>query len=168
MNNFFRALMIWGGIAALIVGAVISLISFLFSAEAGATITFVYLVFSVVIYFTVYRRAFNKEKLLKQGIRAQAKIIKIEETIWSEGTDGNSHPVFKFTIEVTPPNGMTYQTTFRDTRINTFQKAYRQSIPLTVLINPQNPNNILIEKAGNMVVDGKADQWDEAMNELPL
>jgi hypothetical protein len=167
LNRFFRKLMIWGGIAVLLLGIVISAASFLFSAKTGVIFSSVFVVFSLIIYLAVYLPAFRKERILNTGVTAPAKITGIKETLWGEGQGSTFNRVYRIEMEITPPGGLSYRTYINDIRINMFTNAINRKLTVWVKVDPKNREKVIVEKIGEMNA-GSKDVWDDAMNNLNL
>lgn len=105
---------------------------------------FMFLVMApLLIYFFrfLYANVFTREKILKNGLAAKAKILKIvDNSIYVNG-----QPVFKITLEVTSPSQGVYEVT-KDFLVPHMDLALMQpGTIVNVKIDPNNPKNVVFD-----------------------
>lgn len=108
----------------------------------AAGIFFIFLI-PFLIYFLkfMYGTAFTREKILKDGISAQGKIISVKDF----GMIVNGEPVYKITLEINSPTQGVYQVT-KDFYVPHFTLGELVvGKMINVKINPNNPRNVALD-----------------------
>ena len=96
-----------------------------------------------IIYFLKFQfeNAFSREKTLKNGISASAKILKVE----AFGVLINHEPVYKITLEINSPLQGSYQIT-KDFLIPHFTLSQiKVGGMINVKVDPDNPQNVSLD-----------------------
>ncbi len=108
-----------------------------------ATGLFFIFLLPLIIYFLKfqYETAFGREKLLKNGISSQARIISVEDF----GMKVNNVPVFKITLEINSSSQGVYQVTknFYVPQFTLGELVVGKMI--NIKIDPNNPKNVALD-----------------------
>jgi len=101
--------------------------------------------------FSIIRKSqLNKEKLLKTGESAKARILSVSDT----GVTINNKPRIALQLEVTPETGLPFNVKIH-TLISRFQPViYQPGMVLQVKYDPNNLDNVVIESSGENVKYG--------------
>lgn len=128
---------ILGGVTGMVAAIIVQpILGSIFSA-------FFIIVFGLV-FWKVFRPIHVSKKLLRTGVRAKAKIVKV----WDTGVTVNKNPQVGLLLDVTPPHKMPYQTEMRQIISRLNPSVYQAGMEVDVRIDPDDESKIAIESIG--------------------
>jgi len=126
-----------GGLAGLTVAIIASPVF-------GSIMAVIFIAIFGGVFGSLFRGAAVKNKLLKTGVSATARVVKVSDT----GVTVNNSPQIKILLEVTPPNGSPYMVETKELISRLDVGVYREGMILTVKVDLDNKNLVAIDNSG--------------------
>jgi len=132
---------IFGGIFGGVIGMAAAIIA---EPILGSIFSAFFIIVFGTVFWKVFRPIYVSNKLLRTGVRAKAKIIKV----WDTGVTVNKNPQVGLLLDVTPPHKMPYQTETRQIISRLNPSVYQAGMEVDVRIDPDDEKKIAIENIG--------------------
>ncbi len=129
-----------GGLGGL-VGMVVGIMA---SPVFGSIFALVFIVIFGSVFGSLFRGMAVKNKLMKTGVSASARILQVSDT----GVTVNNSPQIKLLLEVTPPSGMPYQVETKELISRLSTSSFQVGNVLPVKVDLDNKNLVAIDYSG--------------------
>ena len=136
----------WIGV---IIGSIGGLIGMIVAIAASPVFGSIFALIFIVIFGSVFGTMFRgmavKNKLMKTGVSATARILQVSDT----GVTINNSPQIKLLLEVTPPSGMVYQVETKEIISRLSTSSFQVGNVLPVKVDLDNKNLVAIDYSGD-------------------
>ena len=129
-----------GGILGGAIGMVAAIIS---DPVGGSILSAIFIIIFGGVFWIFFRPMIVSNKLLKSGVRAKAKILKV----WDTGVTVNQNPQVGMLLEVTPQNKMPFQAEAKQIISRLNPSLYQPGMEVNVRFDPDDTDKVAIESS---------------------
>ena len=144
-----------GGILGGAAGMVAAIIS---DPVGGSILSAIFIIIFGGVFWIFFRPIIVSNKLLKTGVRAKAKILKV----WDTGVTVNQNPQVGLMLEVTPQNKMPYQAETKQIISRLNPSLYQPGMEVNVRFDPDDTEKVAIESTAGFGRFSKSYSVNEA------
>jgi len=129
-----------GGILGGAAGMVAAIIA---DPVGGSILSAIFIIIFGGVFWIFFRPMIVSNKLLKTGVRAKAKILKV----WDTGVTVNQNPQVGMLLEVTPTDRMPFQAEAKQIISRLNPSLYQQGMEVNVRFDPDDTDKVAIESS---------------------
>jgi len=144
-----------GGILGGAAGMVAAIIA---DPVGGSILSAIFIIIFGGVFWIFFRPFIVSNKLLKTGVRAKAKILKV----WDTGVTVNQNPQVGILLEVTPQNKMPFQAEAKQIISRLNPSLYQPGMEVNVRFDPDDTDKVAIESTAGFGRFSKSYSVNEA------